>query len=87
MGEVEMFIACPIHWDLKKSYLIVKKVISKLSNGREFIGYEVLNRVTVCGYEKKLLVTESLKGMHYNKNEVNIISEFTFIEYLKLLEN
>lgn len=73
MGKIELYTITPKGWDGNNSFLIAKKVISKLSTGKTFVGYEVVKRCSIQGYEKKLLITDSLKGMHYNEFELDII--------------
>ena len=51
-------------------------MVSKLSNGKTYIGYEVIKRVGFNGYEKKMVITDSLKGLHYNESELDIIRDY-----------
>jgi len=62
------------HWDINKSFLVCKKIVSKTSYGRVFTGYEVLRRGTFVNGEIKY--TNSLKGCYYNETELRDITEF-----------
>ena len=76
MGGIELYTVTPKGWNIEKSFLIAKKIVSKLSNGKTYIGYEVIKRVGFNGYEKKMVITDSLKGLHYNESELDIIRDY-----------
>ena len=57
-------------WDEKRSYLVLKKVFGYLSNGAVNERYEVVKRWSSQGFAEKGIFTDSLKGIEYNKNEL-----------------
>tara|TARA_R110002072_G_C7625288_1_gene506387 strand:- start:54 stop:284 length:231 start_codon:yes stop_codon:yes gene_type:complete len=75
MGEIERYKATLHSWDEKRSYLIVKKVFGRLSNGAVIERYEVLKRWSAQDYGSKGMFTDSLKGSEYTFNELKNITK------------
>jgi hypothetical protein len=76
MGEIELYKAVPLNWDEKRSFLILKKIITQLSYGRNTERYEVVKRWTAQGWGEKGIFTNSLKGVDYTKNELKNIIKY-----------
>ena len=76
MGEIELYKAVPNYWDEKRSFLILKKIITQLSYGRTTERYEVIKRWTAQGYGEKGIFNNSLKGVDYTKNELKNIIKY-----------
>ncbi len=70
MGKVEIYKIIPNGWNLEKSYLIAEKKSYKTSYNKLIEYFEVIKRCSLVGYEKKLVLSDSLKGVHYNKKEL-----------------
>lgn len=65
-----MYKATVNGWDEKRSYLILKKVFGYLCNGGVNERYEVVKRWSAQGFGEKGIFTNTLKGVEYNKNEL-----------------
>tara|TARA_R110000823_G_scaffold303598_1_gene425039 strand:- start:208 stop:444 length:237 start_codon:yes stop_codon:yes gene_type:complete len=76
MGEVELYKGTPKGWDIKRSYLILKKVTNSLSYGKTFETYKVVKRWSAQGYGNLGVLTDSLKDVEYNKTELSVIIEY-----------
>ena len=76
MGDTNLYTVTPYGWDIEKSFLIAKKIVSQSSNGSVYVGYEVVKRVSFNGYERKMSITNSLKGVYYNQSELNTIRPY-----------
>ena len=70
MGKIEVYKATINGWNEKRSYLILKKVFGYLSNGGVVERYEVVKRWSAQGLGAAGIFTDSLKGVEYNKNEL-----------------
>ena len=70
MGEVEIYTATIGNWRESKSYLFLKKNIIQMSNGSTFERYEVIKRWNFQGDRKDPILTDSMKGIEFNKSEL-----------------
>ena len=75
MGKIELYKATPQGWDEKRSYLILKKITTKLSYGKISERYEVVKRWSAQGFGSVGVFTESLKGVDYTKNELQNLTK------------
>ena len=75
--------ATPHNWSENKSFLILEKVVSKLSNGKVLERFKVVKRWSAQGYGEKGIFTDSLKGVEYTKNELTNLSLYNEIEQFK----
>ena len=73
--NLELYKATPIAWDEKRSYLILEKINGRTSYGKITERYEVVSRWSkIEGCEKGIL-SNSLKGVQYNTNELKDITK------------
>ena len=70
----ETYKATPKGWDESHSYLVVIKIITKLSSGKILERYEVVKRWSRQGHGEPGKFTNSLKGVHYIENELKDIT-------------
>ncbi len=76
MGKIEIYKIIPNGWNLGKSYLIAEKKSYKTSYNKIIEYFEVIKRCSIVGYEKKLVLSDSHKGVQYNKSELFEIYEY-----------
>jgi hypothetical protein len=70
-----MYKIQPKGWDIDECYFIANKKISYLSNGKFNIRYVVDKRVTPSRLyaDNFVKISQSMKGVEYTANEINIL--------------